>query len=186
MKTSPLLQHIVLALALTCLAAINGFILRQCFGGMLSSQLNIAIITFVYLAYLSWQSRTAVGRITLLLIDASILFTCLFASLSLVALLCVCLAMIWLNRSLLCYFRPFAILADLGLCLFSLYIAYGLLINGIGFIGILWCVLLLQALHSLIPDKRNLNKASQIPVSDNFDHALQSAEVALQQLLKRV
>ena len=81
MKASSLLQHIGIALALTCLAIINNFILIQFFTGLLSARLNISVIVFLYLAYLIWQSRLTAGRPTLLFIDISTLSICLLTSL---------------------------------------------------------------------------------------------------------
>lgn len=183
MKTSSLLQQISIALLLTLLAAINDFILRQFFTGLLSAKVNIALIVFLYLAYLIWQNRIAAGRITLLLIDLSVLLICLFTSLSTISLLIICLFLIWLNRLLLCYSSVLSILADLGLCLLSACVVYWLLFNGHGLITALWSLLLLQSLHCLIADKKMASKPQESS-SDNFDHALQSAESALQQLLK--
>ena len=180
MKSSSLLQHIGIALILTCLAAINDVI----FTGLLSSKFNISLSVFLYLAYLVWQSPLAAGRITLLILDLCVLLICLFIDLHIVILLSVFLTMMWLNRFLLYYSSPLAVLADLGLCLFSASIAYWLLFNGHSLIIVLWCLLLLQALHSLIPDKKKLGKPQQAAPNDNFDHALQSAESALQQLIR--
>jgi len=180
MKASLLLQHIGIAMLLTGLAAINGFV----FSGLLSSKLNISLSVFLYLAYLIWQSPSAAGRITLLVLDLSVLLTCLLTDLYTPTLLLVFLAMIWVNRFVLYYSSPFAVLADLGLCLFSASIAYWLLFKGHSLIIVLWCVLLLQALHSLIPGKKKSRKTSQASSADNFDHALQSAENALQQLIR--
>ena len=180
MKPSSLLQHIGIALILTCLAAINDFI----FSGLLSSKFNISLSVFLYLAYLVWQSPLVAGRITLLILDLCVLLICLFTDLNIVTLLSVFLTMMWLNRLLLYYSSPLAVLADQGLCLFSASIAYWLLFNGHSLIIVLWCLLLLQALHSLIPGKKNSRKTSQASSADNFDHALQSAENALQQLIK--
>ncbi len=184
MKTSSLLLHIGIALALTCLAKINDFILKQFFTDLLSVKLNISLIVFLYLAYLIWQSRLAAGRITLLIFNLCVLLISLFSGIQIVTLLLVYLAMIWLNRSLLYYSSPLAILADLGLCLFSAFMVSWLLFNGNSLITILWCVLLLQTLHSLIPDNKKDFKPQKPSTSDNFDHALQSAESAFQQLLK--
>ena len=180
MKVSSLLQHIGIAMILSCLAAINNFI----FSGLLSSRFNISLIVFLYLVYLIWQSHLAAGRITLLVFNLCVLLFFLFTGIHLVTLLWVYLAIIWLTRSLLYYSSLLSVLADLGLCLFSASIAYWLLSNGYGLVSIMWCLLLLQALHSLIPGKRKPAKSQQTSTSDNFNHALQSAESALHQLLR--
>ena len=184
MKVSSLLQHIGIALALTCLATINNFILRQFFTGSLSAKLNISVIVFLYLAYLIWQSRLTAGRPTLLFIDISTLSIFLLASLHTETLFLMSLFLIWLNRSLLYYSSVLPVLADLCLCLFSAFVVYWLLFNGNSLITAVWCLLLLQALHSLIPGKKKSTKQQQASPSDNFDHAFQSAESALQRLLK--
>lgn len=182
MRTSLLLQHIGIALALTCLATINDFILKHFFTDLFSSKLNISLIVFLYLAYLIWQNRLAAGRIILLLIDLTVLFICLFIDLQMITLSLIYLALVWLNRLLLCYSSPVAALADSGLCLFSAGMAYWLIHNGYGLITTLWCLLLLQSLHCLIADKKTLSKPQSS--TNNFDYALQSAERALQQLFR--
>ena len=150
MKVSSLLRHIGIAMMLSSLAAI----VETIFTGLLSSKLNISLIVFLYLTYLIWQSHLAAGRITLLVFNLCVLLICLLTGMPFVTLLWVYLAIIWLNRSILYYSSQLAILADLGLCLFSASIAYWLLFNGYGLVSVLWCLLLLQSLHRLIVDKK--------------------------------
>ena len=179
MKVSSLLRHIGIAMMLSSLAAI----VETIFTGLLSSKLNISLIVFLYLTYLIWQSHLAAGRITLLVFNLCVLLIFLFKGIHLVTLLWVYLAIIWLNRSLLYYSSLLSVLADLGLCLFSASIAYWLLSNDYGLVSIMLCLLLLQGLHCLIVDKKIPSK-SQTSSADNFNHALKSAESALQQLIR--
>ena len=186
MKPNALLQQIVIALALTCLAAANDFIFSQFFTGQLSTKLNLSIIVFCYLGYLNRQSHLPAGRIILLLINISALLICLFTVDRFNTLLLIYLAMIWLNRSLLCYSGVLAVLADLGLCLGSASAVYGVLANGNSVIAALWCFLLLQALHPLIPGKKLPKTTKRTSTStDTFDQSLQAAENALQAILQK-
>ena len=187
MKPTSVLQHIGVALVLTCLAAVNDLILRQFFSELLSDKLNISLLVFLYLSYLIRQNRLPAGRITLLVINLSVLLFCLFAVTQTTTLLLIYLTMIWLNRSLLRYSSLLTILADLGLCLISASLVYWVFVNGYSILTTLWCFLLLQALHSLIPTKKAANNPKHTsPSFDNFDRSLQSAENALQQLLRKV
>ena len=184
MKSSSLLQHIGIALTLTCLAAINNIIFRQFVTGQLSAKMNISLIVLLYLGYLIQQSDLAAGKITLLSINLGILITCLFAITHLPTLLLIYLLMIWLNRLLLCYSNVLAILADLGLCLISASMVYWVWVNGNSIIAALWCFLLLQALHTLLPYKEiPIRQKPSSTSTDHFNHALQSAESALQQIM---
>ena len=187
MKSTALLQQIGIALVLTCLAAINEVLLSQFFTGLLTAKLNLSFIILLYLSYLILRNRLPVGRTTLMTINLGLMLICLITETSLSTLLWVYPTMIWINRSLLRYAGMVAVLADLGLSLLGIGAALWALSNGHGLITALWCFLLIQALHILIPGKEALNKAKHAAsVSDNFGRALQSAENALQQLLRKV
>lgn len=183
MKASTLLQHIGIALLLTFLATINDTIFRQFMSGLFSIKLNIASSIFLYLVFIIWQSRVAAGKITLLLIDLSLLLISLFTNLSSVSLILIGLLLIWLNRCLLCYSSLLTVFADFALCLLSAFVVYSLLSNGHSLMTALWCLLLLQSLHCLFVDKKMASKLQASP-NDNFEQALQSAENALQQLIR--
>lgn len=179
MTSSTLLRHISLAVVLSGLVLMNEFI----FSGLLSSQFNLSFIVLLYLCYLISQSHLVAGRITLVGVDLSAILICWFSDLSIGELLLVYLAMIWLNRALLCYSSLLAILADLTLCLFTASVVYWLFLMSFSLTSIVWCLLLLQALHSLIPGKKKPVK--KMPSGDGFEHALETAESALQRLLNQ-
>ena len=48
MKSTALLQHIGIALLLTCLAALNAVLLSQFFSGLLSAKLNLSFIILLF------------------------------------------------------------------------------------------------------------------------------------------
>jgi len=184
MKQNTLLQHIGLAIALSVLALINDLILRQFFNVMLSNQLNISLLACLYLGFIIRQSPLISGRITLFAINLSIVLISLFWVNHTSTLLVIYLAMIFCNRALLCYSNLLAIMADLGLCSLSTSAVFLLLANSYSNLTALWCFMLLQALHTLLPNKKVAHaKRQPAPSQDKFNHALQSAEGALQKLL---
>jgi len=184
MKENTLLQHIGLAIGLSALALINDLILRQLFNVMLSNQLNISLLVCLYLGFIIRRSPLIAGRIILLAINLSIVLISLFWVKHTSTLLVIYLTMIFCNRSLLCYANLLAIMSDLGLCLLSASTAFWLLANSYSILTALWCFMLLQALHTLLPSKKVSHaKRQPAPSQDKFNHALQSAEGALQKLL---
>ncbi len=184
MKENTLLQHIGLAIGLSVLALINDLILRQFFNVMLSNQLNISLLVCLYLGFIIRRSPLISGRITLLAINLSIVLISLFWVKHTSTLLVIYLTMIFCNRSLLCYSNLLAIMADLGLCLLSTCAVFWLLANSYSSLTALWCFMLFQALHTLLPSKKVSHaKRQPAPSQDKFNHALQSAEGALQKLL---
>jgi hypothetical protein len=184
MKSTSLLQHISLAIALSCLAFVNDVILKQWVTAALSVRLNLSLSVFLYLGYLMRCHPMPAGRMTLLMINLVVLLVCLSTDARFSTLLWVYLVMIWINRSLLRYASVVAAAADLGLSLFSAGAFYAIFSNGYGLVTSLWCFLLLQALHSVIPGKKVPIKPNCKAPADQFDRALHSAENALQQLLK--
>jgi len=184
MKENTLLQHIGLAIGLSVLALINDLILRQFVNVMLSNQLNISLLVCLYLGFIIRRSSLISGRITLLAINLSIVLISLFWIKHASTLLVIFLTTIFCNRALLCYANLLAIMADLGLCLLSASTAFWLLANNYSSLTALWCFMLLQALHTLLPSKKvAYAKKQSAPSQDKFNHALQSAEGALQKLL---
>jgi len=182
-KPSSLLQHIGIAIVLISLVALNDLVLRYFFTGLFSTKIAIALTVGLYLAFIIQQSHVTAGRITLLLIDLAVILICMYSDLPVQTLLLIYLTIIWLNRSVLIYTSLFSVTADLALCLLSVGIAYSLFLSGNNLISILWCLLLIQTLHCLIPGARQVIKTQQ--ASDNFEHNLQTAENALQRLLNQ-
>lgn len=186
MKSTALLQQLGIALLLTGLAAINETLLRAFFGIGLSAKLNLSLIFLLYLGLLLRQNRLPAGRVTLMAVNLGIVLMCLLVDTRLYTLLWLYPAMIWLNRSLLRYAGVTSVLADLGLCLLSIGTVLWAFSSGYGFITALWCFLLLQALHVMIPAKKApQTQQGNASSPDNFNKALQTAESALQQLLKK-
>jgi hypothetical protein len=186
MKPGTLIQHIGIAVLLTGLAAMNEFMLGHFFSTFLSTKLNLSLVVFCYLGYLIRQSHLQAGRIILCSVNVAVLLLCTYTVGQASTLLLVYLLMIWLNRALLFFPGILAALADFGLCLISASAGYAVFLNGNGLVAVLWCFLLLQALHTLVPGKRKGGAGkhtSSLP--DTFDHALQTAENALQALLKK-
>jgi len=186
MNTNALLKHIGIAIALSILAIIGDTLLTPFLTKLLTNRLNISAIVFLYLSLLIQQSDLTTGKVTLFTINLAVLFTSLLSVEQLPALLGIYLIMIWLSRSLLNYTSLLTSIADFSLCVLSASIVYWLLLHGHSSITALWCFLLLQALHALLPKKdRPLPKSDGSISKNNFNQALQSAESALQQLLKK-
>lgn len=184
MKLSLLVQQIALALVLTALALINNVVFSCFFTTEFSNKLNMSVIVFSYLVYLIWQSPIRVGKVTLLVLNTAILFITLYATVQFNTLFLIYLIVIWLTR---CVLRQSGLVTgfiDLLLCLVSSSVFYAVFIQGYGLISALWCFLLLQASHGLIPSHKSMS-TSQCQATDAFDQALQTAESAMQSLLKK-
>lgn len=187
MKMTALVQHIVLAFVLTSMAAANQLLLCLFFSGSLSVKLNLSATVFFYLCWLIWRNPMPAGRLTLLTGNLMVILMGLFSGLHLSTLLVMFPAMIWLTRSLLRYSGLVAVSTDLALCLISTGAFYAVLAGDRGSVAALWCFLLLQALHTLIPSRKSLDKPAPTASSpDSFNQALQTAESALQHLLRKV
>lgn len=183
MKQSSLLQHITIALGLSCLAAISGYVSSLFLETTLSVRLNLSFILFLYLSYLIRQNHLPAGRLTLMALNTGLILIFLLTEARLNTLVWVYPGMIWITRSLLRYLNVYSILADLILCLCSTGTALWLIGNGYGLMSALWCFLLLQALHIVIPGKKSKQHTSGI---DKFNSAAKSAESALQQLSRNI
>jgi hypothetical protein len=186
MKPGLLLQHIGIALVLTGIATLNEALFRQFFSALVSVKFTMVCALFLYLTYLIWQSRQPTGRITLFIINVGVLLIGQFAVTQLSNLILIYLVLIWLNRCLLCYASLFSMIVDLGLCLISLTTVYFIFITGNHWLTALWCFFLLQALHTLIPGKKINHNLDHAATNENFNLALQSAESALQQILRKI
>lgn len=185
MKTNSLLSQLVIALLLTCLAAIVSALFNQFVGSQTNARLNLSLIMLLYLGCLIWQNPRPAGRITLMASNLGLALLCLLFEVRLGTLFWLYPAITWLNRCLLRYSSILAIMSDSALCLLGAGAALWALGNGYGLVMALWCFLLLQALHVMIPCRkapRRKMPASQ--TQDNFNRAMQSAESALQQLMK--
>ena len=186
MKASSLLHHIFIALVLTGVAAISEVLLKQFFSELPSIKLSISLVMFLYLCDLIYQSRPAIGKLTLFAVNLSVLLISLFTVDSLTLLLLLYTAIIWSNRALLCYASIVAVLTDLSLCVISAAIVLWVCVNGNSLMTALWCFLLLQALHTLIPGKKLSGQFNaDLQATDAFNRAMSTAENALQQLLRK-
>ncbi len=186
MKQASVIQHIGFAIALSCIALINQALLQQFFNSFFVIKLNLAMITCLYLSFLIWQNRLPVGRLILLTINIGIILISLEYIQSLPNLSVLYLSLIWITRCLLRYTNSWAILTDLAFCIASIGIAFWVFNFSHSTIISLWCLLLVQALHTLIPSRNAAYKQPHQASSDNFEHTLQTAERVLQQLLKQV
>ena len=185
MKSTSLVHPIGIAFLLTGLAALNELLLSQWLSGVSNARLNLSIILLLYVGFLIRQNRLRAGAITLMAFDLGVIVICLLAETRLSTLLWLYPVIMWLNRSLLRYSGFVPVFVDLGLCLLGIGAVLWAVNNDHGVTTALWCFLLLQALHILIPCKTVRYDAKPAPpADDNFDRALQSAENALQQLLR--
>lgn len=133
-----------------------------------------------------WQNRLPAGRLILFTVNIVIVLISLEYLQSLKSLCLTYLSLIWITRSILRYTNGLSILADLVLCIISIGTAFAAFNVSNSIIISLWCLLLVQALHTLIPGRNVANKLYQQTSADNFEQALQTAEKALQQLLRQV
>ncbi|NOQ65376.1 MAG: hypothetical protein GQ582_12770 [Methyloprofundus sp.] len=183
MKISRLLKHIALAVVLSFVAFINELLLMPFLSTASSTALTLSLVIFLYLSFLIWQSPKALGKISLLLIDISLILGCVLFAFPSSTLIVIYLLLIWVNRSLLYHSNSLAILTDLALCLSTLLVTYWLVISAYGLIMVLWCLLLLQSLHCLLIVQKN--RSTPDTSNDSFDQAYQAAEKAVQELLRQ-
>lgn len=186
MKPNALLPQIVVALLLSCVAAIIAALLNQFVDDFTGARFNLSLIGLLYLAFLIRQNPIPAGRVVLMATNLGLAMLCLLLEARLSTLFWLYPAMIWFNRSLLRYSSILPILADLTLCLLGAGAALWALSHGYGLTIALWCFLLLQALHVIIPCRKKICKTErETPSADDFNRALHSAENALQQLIKK-
>jgi len=184
MKANDFLLHIILAIILSALAIIGDLLLSVFFTGTLMIQINITLVLALYLSFIISKSQIKAGKLSLISLNLSMLLISLYFINEVTALLISYLCLIFINRAILSYGYRLSVLADLGLCLVSASAVLYLIDHGYSYLMALWCFLLLQALHSLLPSKKSIkNKKQRINSQDKFDQALHSAEEALHKIL---
>ena len=111
----------------------------------------VSLIALAYVGYLLTRSRARVGRITALALSVVVAGVAWGVELPLAFYLIVHVGLIWLIRSLYFYSGVVPALMDLGLSALALTAAvWATLQSGSIFLTI-WCFLLVQALHVVIP-----------------------------------
>lgn len=186
MKANSLVPQLVIALLLSCLAAIVAGLFNQFVSGQTNARINLSLIMLLYLGCLIWQNPMPAGRVTLMAFNLGLMLLCMLFEVRLETVFWLYPTIIWLNRCLLRYSSILAIMSDSALCLLGTGAALWALGNGYGLVMALWCFLLLQAVHVMIPCRKAPHR--KMPASqtqDNFNRAMQSAESALQQLMKK-
>ena len=192
MKRPNIVQGIIVAAVLSVLALPWAFLLRTVFWPSTSAKLLLGVTTFAYLIYLLSRSATRVGRGVIGTTSVALLIGafCSGASLSHFTLLCI--ALIWIVRSLYAYGSIVSALIDALLCVLSAGAAlWALSISGSLPMAI-WSFFLVQAVFVFIPkriesapppDRSPSDQAEVKP--DQFASLFQSAEGALRELAKQ-
>ena len=186
MKQQSLVQHIGVAMLLTIIAILTGFIFHKVMGWNTAVKLVMVAVTLVYLGYLIYQSRVRAGKLTLIIICLMMSLSCFFLVERSGLMLVIAAVMIWVVRSLLNYSSIVAVITDMGLCTFSLAGADWAFSASGSIVAAIWSFYLIQSLHCLIPQQFGETKqvmADEQSV-DYFDHAYQLAEQAIRQMAK--
>jgi hypothetical protein len=159
--------------------------LASLFSGGFVFRLLVSVLALSYIVYLLVRGTERTGRISVLLFWSVLMCLNLLLVDSILLYLSLHIIAIWLIRSLYYYNSLFSSLTDLLLTVFSLVAAivawnmsHSLLLG-------LWCFFLLQALFIYIPvdfARRDRNESLNTSTGDTFEHAHQSAQLALHKI----
>lgn len=185
MKHKPsLLTEVVVAAGLTVAVAVIGMALSIFAPGAFGVKIAIGFAAGAYGLRMFSCAKSRGGRFVALVfaagaVAAGILFLGVGELAALVA------AMFWLQRSIAYYRGLVPVALDGLLTCFSLLAAAGAAVYAQSLIAGIWCFLLLQALHSLIPVSFGRSSGSErggAAGKDAFDAAHRAAEEALRAL----
>ena len=186
MKRPTLLYHVGIAIFMTLIALLTGFVLRYLFSASLVLALTLSLLTMIYISHLLSRSGIRVGKITLGLICLTVLIIAILLKVKLSTLLLISVGLIWITRSLLYYSSLIPAIVDLALCIVSFASAiWGFIISD-SIAAAIWCFFLTQALSALIPKRFNHHPSAETKSGqDRFNQAYQSAETAIRHLARK-
>lgn len=184
MKHPTFFQGVVVALVLGFLGAALFATLTTFLSAGLALRTVVSLLALVYVGYLLSRTRARVGRITALALSVVVAGVAWGVELPLALYLIVHVALIWLIRSLYFYSGVMPALMDLALSALALAAAvWATLQSGSVFLAI-WCFLLVQALHVVIPRSvdRTHERDPSFETDDAFERARRTAEAAIVRL----
>lgn len=178
MKQPTLLKNIGIALLLYVVSAIINLVVLH------GTPLLITLTTSLFLGYLIYNSPRTAGKLILIVSCMLILTVSFIFSIEISSLLILCVALIWLVRSILYYSSVVAVLLDAGLCLIGLVFAGWTFISSGSTAAAIWSFFLVQSLQVLIKHKKDHSQQTGFVENDKFNNAYQTAESVLGQLIK--
>lgn len=177
------LEGALLAAVVSLAGTMLYHLFRPIYGGDVVLQGLSATLGLAYVLYLIGRSRLRGGRVSIL--ACWLLGACLIAWLSPSVLVSVCghLALIWVVRACTYHKGLLPALADFCLSGCSLLAAAWAVSQTQSLFAGLWCLMLVQALFSLIPARAGIDRAQASPADeDRFETARRHAEEALRAL----
>lgn len=184
MNRTTFLQGVVVAFVLSFFGAALFATLTTFVSAGIVLRTLVSLVSLAYVGYLLSRSHARVGRITALALSVVVAGVAWGVELPLALYLIVHVGLIWLIRSLYFYSGVVPALMDLGLSALALTAAvWATLQSGSIFLTI-WCFLLVQALHVVIP--RSVDRARErdpsFEADGAFQHARRTAEAAIVRL----
>ena len=191
MKHPTLLEGVLVALALSLLAAPIVVLLHSLVGGLLAWKAVVVVMAYTYMCYLLVQRGRMSGRMTLGLLALTVLLAGVALDLRLTSLLLLCVALIWGIRSF-AYSRSLvsAVLQG-GVCVLGCGAALMVYGRSGSFALAIWGFFLVQAAFVLIPARLTRRPAADLGAEVGgapygFRRAHHAAEQALDRLVTRV
>lgn len=184
MKGPSFLEGVLVALVAALAAAFSHGVLTLILPRGPALTLVTAGLGLGYLVYLLGRSRERAGRIVMVITWAMV--TALSWSLSpgLWTQVLVQAGLIWLVRSLYHQSTPIGALLDLGLIAAGLAAALWAGANTGSLLLAVWCLFLVQAAFSAIPDRPGATSSDAVG-PDPFDLAQRAGELAIARLSRR-
>jgi hypothetical protein len=185
MKRPGFMEGVVLALAVSVIAAVLFTVLGPVFGSAAVLRLLIAASGLAYVIYLLRRSPERVGRVTTLAVWVLVALTLWWLEPSLLLYVAAHAGLIWLVRSLYFHTSVLSALADLGLNGLGIVAAVWATLQAGSLFLSLWCFFLVQALFVGIPrhiGRKHPDRSPDPDHEDRFQHAYRIAEGALRKL----
>ena len=184
MKHPSFFQGVIVALVLSFFGAALFASLTTFVATGLVLRTLVSLVALAYVGYLLSRTHARVGRITSLALSVVVVGVAWGFELPLALYLIVHVGLIWLIRSLYFYSGVVPALMDLALSALALAAAvWATLQSGSIFLAI-WCFLLVQALHVVIPRSvdRARERGSSFQADGAFERARRTAEAAIARL----
>ncbi len=185
MKTASFNEGLVFALVSSLAGSVIYYLFSAFVADSYLFRLLISLGSFAYIFYLLSRSQTAIGRLSAMGIWAVISALMWFYWPPAAVFILVHISLIWIIRSLYFYSSLISALADLGLNLLSISVAYwAALQTGSLFLSI-WCFFLSQAMFVAIPKNLLATNKPKAVADDRFMRSQRAAEAAIAKLSTR-
>ena len=185
MKGPGILKGIVIAIVASLAAGFLTRILPLMFSGFTSSSLIILTLSLGYLVFLLKHADTKRGRVVLMALWILLSLGGLFFGISLIGLIVLQLAIIWVLRSLYFHASIFAAVLDLILIIMAAGAGVWTVLQTGSLMAAVWSFFLCQSLFGSIPEfsnKQNPQTQTSRGKNDRFQSAHRIAQAAVRKL----